>query len=176
MYLKTCVLVLLFIIRLWSKKHKNVYDLIRNHHGIDTSIIYRRWEKTLKQIKKVELDLKFLETCKTYQVIPKFLRFKLHRKNLQSSDFYFKWQNKLLVNEIKCKKRALAKVNETAAHQWISMQNVLSPLEFWLASKHTTFSANEFEKLTQETHGKKLQALGVKNNIAPCDPESNIQL
>ena len=50
--------------------------------------LFRRLERTSVKLKKNEADLKFLKTCKSYEIIPKFLYFKLYRRNLLNSKLY----------------------------------------------------------------------------------------
>ena len=42
-----------------------------------------------------------LKLCKTYNVIPKFLRFKLHKRSLRSASFYRPWQLTCLIKRFK---------------------------------------------------------------------------
>ena len=59
------------------------------------------------KLEKTKCDLEFLNKCKTYNVIPKFLRFKLYKRNVQNSNLYKSWQYKLLNLEIKSKNNIL---------------------------------------------------------------------
>ena len=68
-------------------------------------LIFRKKLFNKKKHVKACLDVEFLIKCKTFNVIPKFLRFKLYKKSLRSASFYRSWQTKLLNYEIICKKK-----------------------------------------------------------------------
>ena len=68
------VLALIFVLRLWRNSHKNPIDYLRECFGQDIVKIFRNWEDSYKKLKRCELDLDFLTTCKVYNVIPKFIR------------------------------------------------------------------------------------------------------
>ena len=69
------VLALLFIFKLWSKSHRNFISHLRSRYGQNVIKTYRNYENTHKKLDKAQLDVKFLETCKLYNIIPKFLFF-----------------------------------------------------------------------------------------------------
>ena len=168
------VLALIFVLRLWSGSHENVPVYLRSRYGLNALRFYRQWEKTLTRSKKVELDLKFLECCKIYNVIPKFLRFKLHRRVLTSAAFYKSWQSKLLINEINCKKRSLDKYQGALTQHEGALSNVLSSLDMFLVRNHLRITVAEFEASASARHENKLIALGVRPRVEPCDPSSVI--
>ena len=74
------VFALLFVIKLWRCSHKTPLEYLRSRYGLNTLKTFRTWEQSLKKCKKCALDLEFLETCKAYEITPKFVRFKLHKK------------------------------------------------------------------------------------------------
>ena len=86
------VLALVFIIKLWRSSHKNPIEYIRARYGQDTVKFFRSWEESWKKVERFRLDLEFLETCKSYNIIPKFVRFKLYKKSLHTADFSRSWQ------------------------------------------------------------------------------------
>ena len=98
------VLALTFILRLRFGRTATVQDVIHRNHGQETLSGFRRFFDANKKKAKCELDLEFLVKCKTYEIFPKFLRFKLHKKCLHNKKFYKSWQTKLLNEEIKCKR------------------------------------------------------------------------
>ena len=165
------VLALIFVIKLWSSTHKNIPDYIRARYGLNCLSIFRKYENTAKKEKKVELDLKFLESCKIYNVWPKFLRFKLHRKSLMSSNFYKGWQAKLLSNEINCQKTAFKHIQSNLEKYETELITKITWLEMATIRKHIIRTVQDYTRTTRLTHEKKLHALGVRSHIEPCNPE-----
>ena len=125
-------------------------------------------------MEKAKLDLKILEPCKIYHVIPKVLRFKLHRKCLNSATFYRAWQTKLLVNEINLKKKTIKKFEAVLETQKASVMNNMSPWDRRLLANFTDREIGNVISRCTLTHQKKVRALGIKQDINPCDPESII--
>ena len=168
------VLALLFLIRLWCLSHNNVLEYLRNKHGLNSYISYRKWANCTKKLTKAELDLNFLQKCKIYQVTPKFLRFKLHRKSLKSANFYKKWQDKLLTYEIKTKQFTLKKLQIAVDSHEQKLAGTVSRFDMILLKRNNIIDAEDFKTKTLATHEKKLAALGVKQSIEPCDPDKVI--
>ena len=65
---------------------------------------------------KANLDVDYLVKCKIYNIFSKFLKFKLYRKSLLSSQLYKSWQTKLLNSEINEKKQTTSKLNKEIEH------------------------------------------------------------
>ena len=82
----------------------NPFEYLKEYYDATTVQNYRKLINTSKKLEKSKLDHEFLLKCKTYNIIPKFLQFKLYRKSLHSCQFYKSWQIKLLSYEIKDKK------------------------------------------------------------------------
>lgn len=70
--------VLLFLLRLRFPKHVSFSNIIRKRYNNATLSLYRKTEKLDFKTQKTRLDLDFLLKCKAYNVIPKFLNFKLY--------------------------------------------------------------------------------------------------
>src|SRR5215469_13111940 len=103
--------VLLFIYKLKFHKPINFYNYIRSKYGQDGIKNIRTKEKLTKKLKKIELDIDFLNKCKAYNVIPKFIKFKLYTNRLYHSKIYKGFLFKLLNDEILFKNRTLNNVN-----------------------------------------------------------------
>ena len=59
----------------------------------------------LESFRKSSWILCFLEKCKLYNLTPKFVRFKLYKRQLRRENFYKDWQQQLLDRELKEKRR-----------------------------------------------------------------------
>ena len=88
--------------------------------------LYRRYESTKKKHVKSFLDLEFLVKCKKYNVIPKFLRFKLYKRSLRSASFYRPWQTKLLNYEINCNKKEVNRLSLELKENYSNVNNLFS--------------------------------------------------
>ena len=74
-------IVLLFSISLRFPQERPIPDIITRRYGRPTLACFRKVEKNLFKIKNLEQDLKFSNLCKDYEVIPKFIKFKVHNPN-----------------------------------------------------------------------------------------------
>ena len=85
-------LVFLFLIRLRFPKNRSVAEILHSRYGVPTLRCYRDTERIFFKIKKIEKDLSFLNTCKSYGQIPKFIKFKVHKPSfirLKASNHLF---------------------------------------------------------------------------------------
>ena len=69
------LLVIAFIIKLLSRK--NLFNNIKEKHGIETVRLCRQLEKSTIKYEKAKMDLDFLLTCKKESLIPTFAKPKL---------------------------------------------------------------------------------------------------
>ena len=105
--IRRAILILTFLINLKSKCTNNFTEYIRNRYDVNGHYILRNYQNLHKKLTKAQLDLQFLIKCKTYNVFPKFLRFKLYKRCLHATKFYKSWQNELLINEINTKRKTI---------------------------------------------------------------------
>ena len=122
-------LVLLFLLRLRFGIN-TIYDVIRRNHDHVVLRQFYRLLDTQKKYLKCQLDIDFLIKCKTYNIFPKFLKFKLYKKCLQQSKFYKSWQMKLLNEEIKYKRSCYNNLSSQILDHSTSLKCKLSILEF----------------------------------------------
>ena len=83
------------------------FNVLERRYGPDGVMIFRNLEKIQKKINKLQLDIDYLEKCLGFNVIPKFLFFKLANHRLRNSKVYHEIQLKLLQEEIKHHKKLL---------------------------------------------------------------------
>ena len=100
------VVALLFLLKL-CKTPASILNYLHTRYDQQGVKLYRRLEDAKKKLSKTSLDIIFLQNCKAQNVIPKLLRFKLYKMCLHNSSFYVSWQYKLLINELKSKRRTL---------------------------------------------------------------------
>ena len=119
---------------------------------------------------KTELDLEFLEKCKIFNLIPKFLRFRLYKRALHHSKLYESWQNKLLVNEIRSKRHRVSHCKVEQSSKLQVLEDNFSLIDGFYARHHINNLVDIYKNEISITHKKKLYDLGASNDIAPCDP------
>ena len=161
-----------FILLLRLSK-RSLFDVISRQHGrLALKSVLSLIADEKKKVKCKE-DLAFLISCKTFAIFPKFLRFKLYKRTLQSTNLYRHFQNQLLDNEIKEKKRRISALCNTTADKRKSLKSTKFFQYFWLSKKFKDTVSAYREKIT-EVHSKKLGRLGITTKIEPCDPDKVI--
>ena len=96
MLLRTLALVFMFLVRLKFPRILLLLQVIRNRYGDTIVTLVRKFEKVDFKHRKAALDLNFLQTCRSFNIIPKFLQFCVANKNLRRSQAYQKCLNHLL--------------------------------------------------------------------------------
>ena len=167
------VIALLFLIKL-VKLPTNFIEHLRSRYEQQGVKLYRKLEEYEKKVCKVRLDIKFLENCKVHNVLPKFLRFRLYKKSLQHASFYTSWQHKLLINEIRCKRRTLRTLSVALTNLHGEAQRYFSQLYYLVLKRRLKQIIVPFELKISTTHEKKLDNLGIDAKLAPCDPNKII--
>ena len=167
-------LVILFLLKVRFPKGKSIKNVITRRYGPQVLNIFRKYEKTTFKLKKNLADLEFLNKCKIYNVIPKFLYFKLYKSTLLNSKLYKKWQHKLLNYEIDSKQKQIKKLSDLSSKHWNQLKQSTSYIDSLylknLVYKSTTNSILKVRK----THDKKLRDLGINNNLSSLDPQKVI--
>ena len=150
---------------------RNITRYISSKYNDDGVKLFRKFTDTSKKLAKDKLDIKFLVHCKVYNVMPKFLRFKLYRKSLRTTNIYKSFQTKLLLQEIANKKRSVSSLRTKLATLDTSLSSSFSTLDAAIVRRHVRLRTNEFEATTARTHADKLGSLGVNNEVKPCNPD-----
>ena len=107
--------------------------------------------------------------------MPKFLRFKLHRKALYSSQFYKSWMIKLLDKEIREKELTISSCKECFETE---LSALLSESNIWdriVIKRSLDHSAKIFTTKTKIDLDRKLEKLCITNQLRPCDPDKTVQ-
>ena len=100
----------MFLVSLRFPSRLSLLQVIRNRYGDTIVKLVRKFEKVVFKHRKAALDLNFLQTCQSFNVIPKFLQLRVANKNLRRSQAYQKRLNHLLLAEINKKKKKNLKV------------------------------------------------------------------
>ena len=151
-----------------------LFDVISRNHGPHSRKLVFRCIDVAKKLSKGELDIDFLKTCKTYDIFPKFLRFKLYKKALHTSDSYKTFQCQLLNGELSSKEKRISILRTEYSKLQDAIQEQLSFFEFRMFKHHKDSIVQAFIDKCKKTHVKKLHHLGIYNELKPCDPNSVI--
>ena len=127
--------------------------------------LVRKFEKVDFKHRKAALDLNFLKTCRSFNVIPKFLQFCVANRSLRGSQAYQKCLNHLQLVKINNKEKNLkVLVNEVS-----SVKSTLLRILNFLDFNHVCNIISNKEKSVlncKYSHKKKLSDLipGYENN------------
>ena len=167
-------LVLLFICKIRFPTNQPVSEVIRNRHGLATLQVFRSLEKISRKVVKKQCDLLFLKCCKSSDVFPKFLKFKLYRKTLTCSDLYRSWQTKLLNLEITSKEKELNNLELKQKNVGDRFGSLVSCLDSACLNSFVRRRSNVLKENVSNAHHKKLLQLGVNGKPSSCDPDKVI--
>ena len=165
-------LAILFIIRIFAARNKNIYNYLENKYGRPVVIKYRQFVKSKLKLTKVKHDLSFLETCYNHHLFPKFLNFKLSIKRLQGSHLQRQFQRKLLDKEIKFKKGHTRKLEECLQEKIQNFRTDVSTITFHLGNYWVNEYNKKYSSKVKSIHDKKLYNLGYNGNQHP--PVNNV--
>lgn len=124
-------LVFLFLFKLRFPSGTPISRIIENRYGRQGVLRFRRLDKISIKLKKNECDLQFLNLCKAYNTIPKFLNFKLYKRGLLNSKLYKKWQFKLLNTEINAKKKVIQKLKDEVSKLESNFYEYVSLVDYY---------------------------------------------
>ena len=97
----------MFLIRLRFPKSLSFIRVIHNRYNRTVVKLVRRFEKLDFKHQKAALDLQFLKTCQDFKVTQKFVPFRVANDSLRQSQTYQTCKNRLLLEEIRIKKKNL---------------------------------------------------------------------
>lgn len=153
---------------------QNYLQIIRQQYGVYVTNNVFYYGKANLDISKIKHDLIFLKTCKTENLLPKFVQFKISSSYRQHQYIIEKCYHKILINEIKLKKRKLTQ-------SYHILNNLKSLLELEIDQNQTTeiFKiVNEIVKEKETTlitrHNKKLNKLRKEKNSSTETTNFNI--
>ena len=163
-------LVVLFILKLRFPRGQSIANILTRRYGRPTLRLFRQFEKSTQKLEKLKCDRKFLIICKSHEVLPKFLHFKLYRKNLQNSKLYKSWQFKLLNLEIVTKNKQINKSQKLLNEIKAKLQESVSNLDFTCLNNFAENSTKKVINRIDVIHRKKLENLGISSQMYPLDP------
>ena len=81
-------IVFLFIIRTRFPRTKSLINVIRFRYGNNVVKFIRKFDKLDYRLRKINVDIDFLNSCLENDLCPTFLRFKMSSNRLQNSESY----------------------------------------------------------------------------------------
>ena len=154
------VIILLFLTKLRFPADRSVAETITRRYGRDTWLLVRQWENILKKWEKAKLDVTFLERCLTYNVYPKFVKFKLYKRSLHRRDFYKEWQRSLITNELQLKRKCVDKYRTELLHVYNDVKSVLFFIDFNHVLHFIHKNVDKYKNNISIVHAHKLYILG----------------
>ena len=154
-------LILLFIIKLRFPRCRPITATIERRYGRSILQLYRRTEKLRFKVQKIDEDLKFLNTCKSYHIIPNFIRFKVYTREFQFTRTYHSWQLKLLDYEIKAQTDKRCNILHDLSLHNSELRASVSSLDFSCLSSLLDSGVERKLVDVRLTHIRKLRNLGI---------------
>ena len=161
------LLAILFLLKLKLCSTTNIATYIRRKYSDESLRVYRRLQSTFTRQRKAELDLDFLQYCKMNDMTPNFVKFKLYRKDLYSSEFYRSSTFQLLEIEIKSKETLINKLEQLKRSTSAELKSVVSYLDFIYFKCLIDRYVHQFSTRTKITHNRKLRNLGINKPHFP---------
>ena len=159
----TTAVLTLFLCMLWRLRcPRPPTDVLVSRYGRPTLNTYRKLEKLDHKIDKLRHDISFLQRCREYGIIPKFLKFKIYDKNFNRTETYKEWQNSLLMREIRVQTNKLNKLMDNLVTVKNEFRRLTSFLDYWVfylkIKEHTKYISSKIEL----RHENKLKNLGIQ--------------
>ena len=167
-------LVFLFIIRLRFPANKSLFEITRERYGLHTVRLLRQLESSSRKLDKSQLDEDYLKRCLNQDVIPKFLRFKLHRSSLRRTDVYQEFQRQLLEKEIRFKQRATQRLKQAVSQLQNRLKCNVSFIDYVHLKQFVDNSVLKLHKNICNVHRRKFTKLGGSYDPTFIDPSKCI--
>ena len=135
----------------------NVESYLRENYDRRILFTYRTVKKFYLRIELVRLDIRFLKSCRTKDIIPEFLWFKTANRNLASSPAYKHSQHRLLNVEINYKYQHLNKLKKMYRYTTNLLQQYCFGNMFERLQQIITTICQPLIQTKEQTIEKKLQ-------------------
>ena len=147
---------------------KVIYDIVQKYSELSTSKL-RKLEKLSIKLKKTDLDITFLSSCKVFNVIRKFLAFNLPNTNDSDSRFIRK---RILRSALKKRKDERYKLEKELRKISIEVYGLLSSLDCYIIRALIKKNVNCMVKKTARAHAKKKEL--TRNVVLPFTPAETV--
>ena len=155
------IFIILSLLKFKFSKNETAIEYLRRKYDATAIHNYRKLESTAQKLRKAQLDITFLLTCKMNNTVPNFVKFKLYRKSLYNSQFYHEATCNLLDNEIKFKEKVSKRLGDRVSALNSNLKTSLSYLDVIFIHSQLSSSVNTYSNKVVEVHNRKLIKLGV---------------
>ena len=165
------LLSILFLFKLKLTRGNNVTTYLRRKYDGLTLRNYRRLESSMKKLRKAQLDHDFLLYCKMGSIIPNFVKFRLYRSSLYSTEFYKNTTESLLEMEIEFKSKNVNRLNTVVSSNSTALYDTISLIDGLYIKNLLKKNIEKFAENTSLVHKRKLLKLGLQqpNFLSPKD-------
>jgi hypothetical protein len=157
-------LVFTFILRLRFPRNESIAQLILRRYDQATLQLFRNTERNDFKINKIESDIRFLNTCKHYEVFPKFVQFKVTSADFERTAGYRRCQEEILNHEVKNQEAKLQELKRRNARLLASLEANVSFIDFRCLKVRISLNTDKKLATVRRTHNKKLNDLGIRND------------
>ena len=158
----TIALCFQFLLSCWPKT--NVITKIRQQYGIRTLKVVRKLDKTYWKLKKLELDISFLQKCKLNNLVPNFCKVKPANKRGLTRKELISLQNKVLSLELDVKYRTRAQCGKVYKDLLLNLRTELSFITYISVLQLIKSNAERQCKLVSVRHASKISSLNHKKD------------
>ena len=146
-----------------TRKFGNViHDIAQKYNGQLSVADLRKIEKLQKKARKVELDLTFLRNCLSFNVVPKFLCFRIpHCDQFEIKSI----RKRLLKNAIRKREKEKQQLHKELKHHEDNVFKILSGIDGFIIIKAVKKNVDKLVKSTIKTHEKKLKSLTLNKSL-----------
>ena len=121
---------IIFLTRIRFPPGVSIADILRKRYGNNDALaVFHKYQRTELKLSKTKLDLKFLLNCDRFDVIPRFLNFKVSNRKLRDSVAYRQCQRKLLTQEISAKRTKIKELSELSSTLSSNLSGLVSSLD-----------------------------------------------
>ena len=166
--IRVIALVFTFLIKLRFPPKKGFVQVMKHRYGTPVLGQYRKLERLDYKLRKLNLDLDFLQTCKQHETIPKFLKCKVYNYHVSSTIFYKSFQFRLLDFEIKHKLRLIRRTETELEKIRDEFSQNVSHLDFTILHNRLLSSNETKSRAAKVIHQRKLLDLNI-NPFANVD-------
>ncbi|XP_069993512.1 uncharacterized protein [Penaeus vannamei] len=157
----TTVLGYLFILTIRRLSGKPITTYFKSKYGKTALDTFRRTEKLSYRSKKPQKDIKFLNLGKYYDVIPKFLNFRVHNPVFESTQIYRSWCFVLLDREISNQKKKETVITDKLNKDYLNPKSILSPMDYICITRLINNNVHKKMVKVDNIHSNKLLKLGI---------------
>ena len=162
---KSLVLAIIFALHK-PYGYVSIATYIPRRYGQHVLQAFRRTEHFIRKIEITKAHIQFLSTCQHHGLTPKFLHFKLYNQRHIGQNHTRKFQDKLLINEIKQHNKRLQELQDQHDQATQHLATLITTSDYNFLFDVTMSTANRVKHDCELRHDRKLKNLGFEPDIA----------